>query len=62
MKIKYKRGDFMARTKTKTTYPVAFRFEEDLLQDLAEYSTKSMIPKTRIVEAAIREYLERHKE
>lgn len=52
----------MARTKIKTTYPVAFRFEEDLLQDLAEYSTKSMIPKTRIVEAAIREYLERHKE
>ena len=52
----------MAREKTKTTYPVAFRFEEDLLHDLAVYSEKTMIPKTRIVEAAIREYLKNHSE
>ena len=52
----------MTRQKTKTTYPVAFRFEEDLIKDLADYSSKTMIPKTRIVEVAIREYLDKHKE
>ena len=50
----------MTRQKTKTTYPVAFRFEEDLLHDLSKYSEQSMIPKTRIVETAIREYLDNH--
>ena len=51
----------MTRTKTKNTYPIAFRFDEDLLHDLSDYAEKSMIPKTRIVEAAIREYLDKHK-
>ena len=49
----------MARQKIRDTHPVAFRFEESLLKELADYSAKTMIPKTRIVEQALREYLEK---
>ena len=47
----------MGRTKTKDLTPVSFRLDADVVQELDAYSEKSMIPKTRIVEVAIREYL-----
>jgi len=47
----------LGRTKTKNLTPVSFRLDTEVVQELDEYSEKSMIPKTRIVEVAIREYL-----
>lgn len=49
----------MTRPKTKESTPIAFRLESGLVDKLNEYSKKSMIPKTRIVEQALREYLEK---
>ena len=47
----------MGRTKTKDLTPVSFRLDKEVVTALEDYSEKSMIPKTRIVEAAVREYL-----
>ena len=47
----------MARYKTKDLTPVSFRLDTEVVKALDDYSEKSMIPKTRIVETAIREYL-----
>ena len=49
----------MTRQKTKESTPISFRMESGLLSDLDEYSKQTMIPKTRIMEQALREYLER---
>lgn len=52
----------MSRVKTKESTPISFRLESSVVEDLDAYSKKTMIPKTRLVEVAIREFLERHKE
>ena len=52
----------MSRVKTKESTPVSFRLESSVVADLNDYSKKSMIPMTRLVEAAIREFLEKRKE
>ena len=49
----------MGRHKTKELTPVSFRLDTDIVNALEAYSEKSMIPKTRIVEAAIRDYLDK---
>lgn len=51
----------MTRTKTKESTPISFRLESRLVNQLDEYSKQTMIPKTRVVEVAIREYLDNHK-
>ena len=51
----------MTRTKTKESTPISFRLESGLVSQLDEYSKQTMIPKTRVVEVAIREYLDNHK-
>ena len=51
----------MTRTKTKESTPISFRLESGLVDQLDGYSKKTMIPKTRVVEVAIREYLDNHK-
>lgn len=49
----------MTRDKMKNSKPQAFRLRTDICERLDKYSEKSMIPKTSIVEAALKEYLER---
>lgn len=49
----------MSRYKVKDSNPISFRLDAELVTALDDYAKKSMIPKTRIVEQALREYLER---
>ncbi len=47
----------MARTKVKDSEAKTFRIRKDIVKRLDDYSEKSMIPKTAIVEKAIEDYL-----
>ena len=38
---------------------VTYTFDEDLIKRIDKYSEKTMIPKSRVVEQAIVEYLDR---
>lgn len=49
----------MGRPKGKTTECTSFSMNKDVLADLNAYSELSMIPKTKIVEKAITEYLDK---
>ena len=49
----------MTKYQVKESNPISFRLEAGLVKQLDEYSKESMIPKTRIVEQALREYLEK---
>lgn len=51
----------MTRNKTRNLTPVSFRLDTEVVADLEDYSEKTMIPKTRIVETAIKEFLIKHK-
>lgn len=51
----------MARPKTKSLKTCAFSLDEKIVKKLEQYSKETMIPKTRIVEKAIEQYLERQK-
>lgn len=47
----------MARIKEKESEARSFRMRKDICERLDAYSEKSMIPKTKIVEKATEEYL-----
>ncbi|SCY23358.1 Ribbon-helix-helix domain-containing protein [Lachnospiraceae bacterium XBB2008] len=49
----------MARNKVKESEPRSFRIRTDLCKQLDEYSEKSRIPKTAILEMALEEYLKK---
>ena len=49
----------MGRPKVKESVSISFRFNKDLAEKLDGYSEESMIAKTRIVERAVEEYLEK---
>ena len=51
----------MTRSKTKESTPISFRMESGLVDQLKKYSAESMIPVTRLVEQAIREFFEKRK-
>ena len=51
----------MARQKTKDLTPVSFRLDSEVVENLNEYSEQTMIPKTRLVETAMREFLAKHR-
>lgn len=52
----------MSQVKTKESTPISFRLESSVVEALDAYSKTSMIPKTRLVEVAIKEFLDKHKE
>lgn len=47
----------MARNKIKDSDAVSFRIRKDISERLNDYSESSHIPKTAIVEMALKEYL-----
>ncbi len=47
----------MARPKGKTTEPTCFSLNKEVLARLNAYAEKTMIPKTKVVEKAITEYI-----
>ena len=49
----------MSRKKIKDAVSHTFRIEKTISEKLEEYSVESMIPKTAIVEKAIKEYLDK---
>ena len=49
----------MIRNKMKESKPQAFRIRLELCERLDIYSQESMIPKTSIVEVALKEYLDK---
>ena len=49
----------MARNKVKDSEAKTFRIRKEICIRLDEYSEESMIPKTSIVEVALKEYLDK---
>ena len=49
----------MGRPKGKTTECTSFSMNKEVLARLNTYSEQSMIPKTKVVEKAITDYLDR---
>ena len=49
----------MGRPRGKTTECTSFSMNKDVLARLNAYSEQSMIPKTKVVERAITEYLDK---
>ena len=49
----------MGRPKGKTTECTSFSMNKDVLARLNAYSEQSMIPKTKVVERAITDYLDK---
>lgn len=49
----------MGRPKGKTTECTSFSMNKEVLARLNAYSEQSMIPKTKVVEKAITEYLDK---
>ena len=49
----------MGRPRGRTTTATSFSLNTEILARLDEYSEKSMVPKTKIVEKAITEYLDK---
>lgn len=41
--------------------PLGTKLDEKVLKELRAYATQTMIPMSRIIEAAIAEYLKKHK-
>lgn len=50
----------MARYKVKESKNVSFSLDKEIIEMLDRYAQESMITKTRIVEQAIKEYIETH--
>lgn len=50
----------MAKPKTKDSKATTFTLDVNVIEQLNVYSEETMIPKTRIVERAIIEYIERN--
>lgn len=48
----------MTRPKTKDSKTVSYSLDIHILELLEQYSNETMIPKTRIIEQAIKEYIE----
>lgn len=48
----------MARPKGKTTEPTCFSLNKEVLARLNAYAEKTMIPKTKVVEKAITDYID----
>lgn len=51
----------MSKPKTKESKATTFTLDVKVIDLLSEYSEETMIPKTRIVERAIVEYIEKNK-
>ena len=49
----------MGRPKGKNTEPVCFSLNKDVVSRIDAYHKSSMVPKTKIVEAAVTEYLDK---
>ena len=52
----------MGRPKGKTTECTSFSMNKDVLARLNAYSEATMIPKTRILERALTEYLDKQEQ
>lgn len=50
----------MTRPKIKESKTVSYSLDNEVLELLEKYARETMIPKTRIVEQAIKEYIEAH--
>lgn len=50
----------MARYKVKESKNVSFSLDKEVIEMLDKYAQESMIAKTRIVEQAIKEYIQTH--
>lgn len=48
----------MTRPKVKDSKSVSYSLDTEILEMLERYSAETLIPKTRVVEQAIKEYIE----